>query len=179
MKFAYADPPYFGSGGLYSKQHKEALLWNEVKTHRDLIESLKKDFPDGWAMSLSSPSLQVILPMCPGDVRVGAWVKPFCIFKPNVPVAYAWEPVIFRGGRKRGRDEPTTRDWVAESITLKRGLTGAKPRAFCRWIFDLLGAQKGDELHDLFPGTGAVQFAWDEYVGARPEQSGLFAEITS
>jgi hypothetical protein len=57
------------------------------------------------------------------------------------------------------------RDWVAESITLKRGLTGAKPRGFCRWVFDLLGARKGDTLDDLFPGSGAVTAAWQEWSG--------------
>jgi hypothetical protein len=162
MKFAYADPPYFGCGGLYSKHHPEALLWNEVETHRALINRLNDEFPDGWAMSCSSPSLRILLPMCPFDVRVGAWVKPFAVFKPNVPVAYAWEPVIFRGGRRRSRKEPTVRDWVSCSITLRRGLTGVKPREVCRWIFDLLGAAPGDTLDDLFPGTGAVTTAWNE-----------------
>lgn len=73
-----------------------------------------------------------------------------------------------RGGRRRGRDAATTRDWLAESITLKRGLIGAKPRAFCMWVFDLLGAAPGDTLDDIFPGTGAVGVAWEEFVGARP-----------
>jgi hypothetical protein len=67
------------------------------------------------------------------------------------------------GRRKRARTEPTVRDWVAENITLKRGLVGAKPRAFCRWLFGLLGAQPGDTLDDLFPGTGAVLAAWAEW----------------
>ena len=37
--------------------------------------------------------------MCPAGVRVGAWVKTFCAFKKGVRPAYAWEPVIFTGGR--------------------------------------------------------------------------------
>jgi hypothetical protein len=85
-----------------------------------------------------------------------AWVKPFAVFKPNVGVAYAWEPVIVRGGRKRTREQPTVRDWVSEVITLKRGLTGAKPERFCRWILDVLNFQPGDTLDDLFPGTGVM-----------------------
>jgi hypothetical protein len=45
---------------------------------------------------------------------------------------------------------------------------GRKPREFCRWVFDLLGAQRGDTLDDLFPGSGAVTAAWEEFIGARP-----------
>lgn len=168
MRFAYADPPYLGCGRLYDGDHAASREWDDLRTHEDLIRRLVHEYPDGWAMSANSPSLRVILPMCPDDVRVGAWVKPFASFKPNVPVAFAWEPVIFRGGRRRGRDEPTVRDWVAASITLKRGLTGAKPRAVCRWVFDLLGADPGDDLDDLFPGTGAVQAAWDDWRGVAP-----------
>jgi hypothetical protein len=120
---------------------------------------------DGWALSLSSPSLKVILPMCPDDVRVGAWVKPFASFKPGVNPAYAWEPIIFWGGRKRGRDIPTLRDWVSCNITLRRGLAGAKPEAVSHWIFQMLGAEPTDEFHDLFPGTEAVTAAWRSFCG--------------
>lgn len=178
LRFAYADPPYLGCGALYAKHHPEALAWDDIKTHAALIGRLCNEWPDGWVMSASSPSLREILPLCPEDVRVGAWVKPFCAFKPNVPVAYAWEPVIFRGGRRRGRDEPTVRDWVACSITMKRGLTGAKPRAVCRWIFDLLGAEPGDTLDDLFPGTGAVAAAWADVCRVPPPGLSLHAEET-
>lgn len=167
MKFAYADPPYLGCGKLYKEHHPEALDWDDLHTHARLIGRLEREYRDGWAMSLSAPSLQRILPICSADVRVGAWVKPFAVFKPNVNPAYAWEPVIFMGGRPFTREDATVRDWVAESITLKRGLTGAKPREFCRWVFSLLNAQKGDTLDDLFPGTGAVGAAWAEWVGEK------------
>ena len=95
--------------------------------------------------------------------RSMAWVKPFAAFKPNVNPAYAWEPVIVRGGRKRTRAEATVRDWVSANITLKRGLAGAKPESFCFWLFDVLGMQSGDEFDDLFPGTGGVGRAWSAY----------------
>lgn len=39
-------------------------------------------------------------------------------------------------------------------------VVGAKPAAFCRWVFDLLGARPGDQLDDLFPGSGGVTRAW-------------------
>lgn len=41
---------------------------------------------------------------------------------------------------------------------------GAKPAAFCYWLFRLLGARRGDELHDLFPGSGGVSRAWAHFV---------------
>ncbi len=167
MKFAYADPPYLGCGKLYAAHHPEALAWDDPETHRRLIERLCDEWPDGWAMSLSAPSLQTLLPMCPSDVRVMPWVKPFAVFKPGVRVAYAWEPVIVRGGRKGTRQDDTVRDWVSANITMKRGLTGAKPRDFCLWLFEVLGAQPGDTLDDIFPGSGAVAAAWAEWVGDR------------
>ena len=39
---------------------------------------------------------------------------------------------------------------------MKRGLTGAKPEAFCRWVMDVLGWKHGDTFTDLFPGRTEV-----------------------
>ena len=159
MRFAYADPPYLGCAkSLYGD-----ATYDDPQAHAGLIDRLCADFPDGWAMSLHTPSLRVILPMCPTDVRVSAWVKPFAVFKPNVSPAYAWEPVIWRGGRtKRSRKVDTVRDWHSENITLRRGLPGAKPPGFPLWIAQLLGAdvRQGDTITDLFPGTGAMLGVW-------------------
>lgn len=167
MRFAYADPPYLGCCGRYDYHHPDGRCWDDLDTHRLLVERLCDDFPDGWALSLHAPSLRAILPLCPEDVRVMPWVKPFASFKPGVNPAYAWEPVIVRGGRKRGRDLPTVRDWISAPITLQRGLCGAKPDRFCYWLFDVLGAESGDELADLFPGSGAVSRAWARYMADR------------
>lgn len=167
MRFAYADPPYLGYGSLYAEHHPDALDWNDPATHRGLIAQLSDEFPDGWVLSLASVNLSDILPMCPKGSRVAAWVKPFASFKKNVNPGYAWEPVIFRGGRKFTRQDNTVRDWVAESITLQRGLIGAKPRRFCRWVIQLMNALPGDEFVDLFPGTNAFGAAWAEYSGEK------------
>lgn len=153
--FAYLDPPYIGCAHRYPE--------NEEVNHAELIAKTIDEFPDGWALSLHSPSLKTILPMCPDDVRVMAWVKPFAVFKPNVNPAYAWEPVIVRGGRKRTREQDTVRDWIAEGITLQRGMVGVKPDVFCFWLFEVLGMQPGDELVDVFPGSGAVTNAWEKW----------------
>lgn len=42
---------------------------------------------------------------------------------------------------------------------------GAKPAVFCRWIFDLLGAEPQDQFDDLFTGSGGVARAWEVFAG--------------
>lgn len=155
MKIAYADPPYIGQAHRYTE--KQEIDYPE------LINTLLGY--DGWALSASSPSLRLLIPMFNNktqEYRIGAWVKPFCIFKPNVNPAFAWEPVIFKPARKGRRDIPTVRDWVSVNITLKKGLVGAKPPQFCSWLFSLLGMEKEDDFFDLFPGTGIVSNCWKE-----------------
>ncbi len=169
MRFAYADPPYIGQA---KRHYGDQPLCAEVD-HFELIGRMCREF-DAWALSLSSPSLKTILPMCPDGVWVMAWVKPFAVFRPNVNPAFAWEPVIVSGGRDRERKEPTVRDWVMANITMRRGIHGAKPAAFCRWLFDVMGALPGDEFHDLFPGSGAVTEAWAAYCGEQVHRVGLF-----
>lgn len=168
MRFAYADPPYLGCCKLYDHYHEEPYgCWDGPEAHQTLIYCLMDEYPDGWVLSASSPSLRTILPMCPPDVRVGSWVKTFVAFKKGVRPCYAWEPVIFWRGRnpsaghphappEKGGKQNTPKDFIAEPITLKKGLTGAKPEKVCRWVLDLLNAQPGDEVDDLFPGTGIM-----------------------
>jgi DNA modification methylase len=67
------------------------------------------------------------------------------------------------------------RDWHSANITLERGLTGAKPRSFCRWILEMLNAQPGDEVVDLFPGTGAFGSAWEQI--SNPESQSRLYEL--
>lgn len=160
MRFAYADQPYIGQAKKHYLQDPNCA---EVD-HGELICRLEREYPDGWALSLSSPSLKQIVSLCPDGVRVMAWVKPFCSFKANVNPAYAWEPVIVRGGRKRTREQVTVRDWLAESITLRKGLAGLKPKEFCYWVFDVLNIQPGDTLDDLYPGTGIVSKCLVDYI---------------
>lgn len=177
MKFAYADPPYLGQGVKhYGKLHPDAADFDKIETHAALIDRLSAEF-DAWALSLNSTTLRDILPLTPPDCRIGSWIKPFCVYKPNVNPAYAWEPVIFRGARKRDRWEPKTRDWVSAVIPMTKGFPGEKPAGFCWWIFDFLGAEPDDEFHDLFPGSGAVQRAWEQWRLAQRELP-LFAGNT-
>lgn len=163
MRFAYADPPYPGCAHRY-KGHAD--FGGEVD-HAALIARLESEF-DGWLLHTSSTALQRVLALCPPGVRVMSWVKPFAAFKRNVSVAYAWEPVIVKAIRKpvvTGR--VVMRDWVSESITLKKGLCGAKPVKVCQWAFEVAGLEPSDEFHDLYPGTGIVKQTWDAWVSDR------------
>lgn len=168
MKFAYADPPYPGQAAKHYADHPD--YGGEVD-HAALFDRLVNGGYDGWALSTSSPALRDVLELCPRDVRVMAWTKPFAAYKRNVRVAYAWEPVIVQVAERQPGAIPT-RDFIAEPITMRRGLAGAKPVAFCEWLFGVMGAVPGDELDDLFPGTGAVMDAWRAWSDRPPLTDG-------
>lgn len=153
MHFAYADPPYLGQGKLY-KEHPNAGIWDLPATHKELADYLLRAY-EGFAISCSVPSLALYQALLP-QAHICSWVKPFAIYKPNVGLAYTWEPVLVQGGRKRTRQEPTCRDHLSENITLKKGLIGAKPLRFNQWILGLLNWQRDDVLDDLLPGTGGM-----------------------
>ena len=94
-------------------------------------------------------------------------------------IQWAWEPVIVKSSRtglstaaiKSGRAR-WVKDWL-ETLPTGRYFTkgggqapaqrilGEKPAAFCRWVFELLGLEPGDELVDVFPGSGAVMEAFE------------------
>lgn len=190
-RFAYADPPYPGMAHRYYRDHPDYA--GEVD-HADLVARLVREFPDGWALSTSSRSLRDVLPLCPNDVWIGAWTKPAPPHASERPRS-AWEPVVFAGGRRlvspaatsnpsttatrrlelgatRAEDPQATRlDWV-HAAPMRRypaAVTGTKPPAFCVWVFRSLGAQPGDELVDLFPGSGAVSRAWERFASLADE----------
>lgn len=165
IRFAYADPPYPGCAKLHYAQDPSGIAAEEVD-HEKLLAELATF--DAWALSTHSPALRWLLPMCPDDVRVGAWVKPFCSMR-GQRIAYAWEPVIFRGARKKVHtDQLTARDWVSETPPHfhKKALgntKGQKGQGFCLWLFDMMGLTPQDELVDLFPGSGAVTHFWEAW----------------
>jgi hypothetical protein len=183
LRLAYADPPYYGSCRRYGHHHEAPYgCWDDLDTHRVLIDRLGGY--DGWALSCTSNSLRHLLPMCPDRVRVLAWVKPFAIFKKYVSPAYAWEPVLVKAARKpaapkeqrEGRGD-VPKDWLL-GMNQQDGFRGGKPLVFCRWVFTCMGADRGDTIDDIFPGSGAVKVAWEHYrthltlfPGDRPEQS--------
>lgn len=165
VRFAYADPPYLGCCRLYGHFHPDGRCWDDIETHEALIDRLMYEYPNGWALSCTSNSLVPLMADRRFDFRIGAWVKPFHAYKRNVRPAYSWEPVVFHGGRnpsagyrhappEKGGKATTPKDFVSANIMLRKGLTGAKPPAFCEWVLQLLNAQPGDTVFDLFPGTG-------------------------
>lgn len=165
MIVAYADPPYPGQSKRHYEDHPDYA--GEVD-HAELVARLVSGYPDGWALSTSSTGLRQVLALCPDDARVAAWVKPFAAFK-NQRITMAWEPVIYtaRAGAAE-RNGYFMRDWVSVAPQVFRGgertgVPGTKPKEFCFWLFHLLGLGADDELHDLFPGSGAVVQAWDAW----------------
>jgi DNA modification methylase len=155
MRLAYADPPYLGCARRY-REHPDAARWDDAAEHGRLMATMDEGW-DGWALSCSAKSLPDLLPLAPGPVRVGAWAKPFSAFKKHVRIAYTWEPLIFRPARPNNDPAaPCTRDSLTVPMTTRRGVVGAKPPAFCRWVLDLLGYLDGDTVDDLFPGSGVM-----------------------
>lgn len=158
LRFAYADPPYPGLARRYYN-HREV-------NHRALIARLMKEFPHGWALSTSARALPRVLRLCPDEVRVAAWIRGS---RPSVSMRArnAWEPVIVYRGRPRrlrvAEDLDDALLYRGRHRSHPRALVGMKPAAFAEWIFKMLGAARGDELVDIFPGSGAVTRAWKLY----------------
>lgn len=165
FRFAYADPPYIGCAKRHYTNDPSGIAPEEVN-HKELIEKLMTF--DAWALSTHSPGLRELLPMCPDGVKVGAWVKPFVPFMGR-RTAMAWEPVIYFGERGNVVENPVTvRDWVAVMPPVFTGKAigttrGQKPQEFCEWMFNLIGLTPEDELHDMFPGSGAVTHYWKRF----------------
>ena len=67
MRFGYADPPYPGMSRKYYD--------GDEVDHAELVATLDRDYPDGWALSTASSTLQEVLALCPAGVRVCCWVK--------------------------------------------------------------------------------------------------------
>jgi hypothetical protein len=169
LRFAYADPPY---PKLARRYYADVDPHAAEVDHAALIARLVADYPDGWALSTSAAALPTVLPLCPPDVRVAAWVRG------ERPVAHlrplsAWEPVIVHGGRDlltgaavKDRRTDALVYHARARRTDPRRVVGAKPAAFAWWLFDLLGALPVDELDDLYPGSGGIARAWALYTGS-------------
>ena len=158
MKFAYADPPYYTMGKkMYGSLHLEAAIWDEKATHIELIDRLLDEYPDGWAMSCNPANLHWLLANRE-NIRVCAWTKTFHQIR-GTTNQFAWEALLLYGGRKDNNRKPMVRDWLSCPIAMQKGLQGAKPDAFNNWVLDLLNYKDGDQLDDLFTGTGSMSQA--------------------
>ena len=165
LRIAYADPPYIGQAKKHYGKNGDTFAGDIAEVdHHALIERLVDEFPDGWALSCKTNSLRELLPLCPPDVRVLAWVKRFAVIKKNVAPSYAWEPVIKWRGRNPWSEHRHIKDWTMTNPSIRQDrFVGAKPQMFCLWLFACLGLRAGDELVALFPGSGSVGDAWATY----------------
>ncbi len=165
MRFAYADPPYPGKARKYYQ--REPTFAGEVD-HPALIAELRAGGYDGWALSTAGnlATLRALLPLCPDGARLCPWVKPHPAAALTYGLHNVWEAVIVVGGRQR---RPGVRDAYIGAVARGGGsrLVGRKPLGFCAWLFRALGMQPGDELVDLFPGSGNVSRAWRELASPR------------
>lgn len=182
---AYADPPYPGRccGTIYRREgtpefHPDSRRWEDPAAHVQLMLELDCAYPDGWALSTHSGALRDLLPGAPTGAKIGAYCKPGepvqQIGQPTDPSerewassTHMWEPVIYRVPIRARVGVRPPADWVSDQPAgfMAEEFKGAKPPKFCRWLFRLLrlGAHPADELVDMFPGSGAVGRAWDEY----------------
>jgi hypothetical protein len=162
-RFAYADPPYPGKAGYYPERQ-------EVD-HASLLEQLLAGGWDGWGLSTSAAALRDVLPMCPVGIRVAVWRRQHRPTRSRRPLN-AWEPLIVYGGRELATHAPQTvldhLDYRGRYDSFPGALVGMKPPEFAVWMFAQLGAQPGDELADLFPGSGAIGRAWTLYTARGP-----------
>lgn len=174
MKLAIADPPYLGRavrwygpngcGDGYGKgqadNHPEAYLWDKPETHVQLVHDLEANY-DGWAIAMSVHSLSTYLGAVETDsrngIRVCVWHKPSAI-QSGSRISNNWEPVLVKVPRTRkGWKSGATRTKdVMSANPLRQGFVGSKPYEWTQWVLDLLGYQQGDDVTDLFNGSGAV-----------------------
>ncbi len=176
-RIAYADPPYPGMSDLY-RDHPD--YGGEVD-HAELVSRLEPY--DGWALSTSSDALRMVLDLCPPEARVAAWFRGPRKTPSSRPLR-SWEPVIYvcpRDEVSRLQECDSLIHRARPRTTDPRRVIGAKPAAFCWWLFGLLQARPGDTFDDLYPGSGGVARAWDLYESAagEPDASGLAACDTS
>lgn len=184
MKLCIADPPYLGraavwygdamalsqrgknqggtakiSGPKPADHHPDAHLWDDLETHRSLVQRLIAEY-DGWAIAMAHDNLRDYLPLVPSSipVRIGIWTKPQQM-PSGARVLNVYEPVIVRipEGRRSSTGQTV---FPRDSVTISRlnnGFPGAKPPAWTRWVLDMLGYDpETDTVDDPFEGSGAV-----------------------
>lgn len=172
MKFCYSDPPYHGMGKkLYD--HPE---WDSKESHIALVQRLVAEYPNGWVLSCNPRDVRWLLPAAPEEARLGTWVKTYHQIRPTT-VQFAFENVIFMGGRKDNGRKPMVRDWVSAPATRLKGLPGAKPPAFNDWVLQLLNFDSAqDQFDDMYPGTRGIEAAVQRATGKWEAEHGPHEE---
>jgi len=172
MKLAIADPPYLGRANRWygngcgdgygigrADEHPEAYLWDKPETHIEMVRQLERDY-DGWAIAMTVHSLSTYLSVIETDsrngIRVMAWIKTKAV-PSGSRIATSWEPVIVKVPAER-RGHGTGKSIKDHLIANPDGIgfVGAKPAAWTEWVLNAMGYQEGDEVTDLFAGSGSV-----------------------
>ena len=178
VRLAIADPPYppfVGAGGVKPRAsrwygdaplsatdrpadvHVDASEWDDPARHRRLLSDLLNGY-DGFAIATTPDGIAAYGPLPPG-LRIMAWVKPN-----GVPGAHrlrsCWEPVLLYPPADR-RSNRGGVGMVPDVLTANKPgeFIGAKPHAWTWWVLDALSYREGDEVDDLFPGSGRVAAA--------------------
>lgn len=183
-RLAIADPPYppfVGSGGRKNRAsrwygdgqrsttdrpsdyHADAAEWDDPARHRRLLLELMDGF-DGFAIATSPDGLSAYGEL-PAAVRIMAWIKPNA--QPGAHrLRSMWEPVIIFPpvGRRSNRGGVGAMSDVLTAPAPRRGFIGAKPVEWTHWVLAALTAKPGDEVTDLFAGSGAVSDAVESYM---------------
>lgn len=178
MKLAIADPPYppfVGAGGLKARAsrwygngqrsatdrpadvHPEADEWDNPLRHQRLLCDLFGQY-HGFAIA-TSPDGIAAYGSLPAAMRIMAWVKPNA--QPGAHrLRSQWEVVLLYPpeGRRSNRGVGMVSDVLIEPAP-RRGFIGSKPPAWTRWVLEAMSYEDGDEVDDLFHGSGAVAAA--------------------
>jgi hypothetical protein len=110
----------------------------------------------------------------PPVVPVAAWLRAERPTLSDRPLSTS-EPVVYRGGRAHPSPvDPRRLDALVHAARVRttdpRQVIGAKPAAFCWWVFDLFGALPGDGAGPLCRLVRDRQALWgmtDEEMAAR------------
>ena len=173
MKFIIADPPYLGRAVRYYGQggcgygygigqadnHPQAHIWDNPETHKKLAQDLLDNY-DGFAIALTVHSLSTYLEVIKTDsrnnIRIMSWIKPSAVPSGN-RISTSWEPVIIKmaKGRKNHNEGVRMKDYLIANPP-RQNFMGSKPQEWTNWVLDAMGFRDGDEVTDMFEGSGAV-----------------------
>ena len=170
LRLAFADPPYPGLAGYYVGHPAYA---GEVD-HGALLAVLDAGF-DGWAYATSKAGMvQAIRELDKRGITgwdVATWARGPRVRRAMRPTQ-STEFVIYKTARA-SVVVPQVPDCLVHVHQARTGdprhIIGAKPAAYIRWMFGLLGARANDSFADLYPGSGRVMDGWTFWTGATPD----------
>lgn len=147
-----------------SKKRAKHGLLDDVLTPEAVVAKLNDEF-DAWAMILKVSDLRAVLPYCPSNVRVGAWIR---TVEPGTTLANkraSWEPVIFmtRGIRKLSPGRKPWLDHHVEPYAPEKRIKGSRPPGVYAWIFEGLELKQRDSFVHLFQKDDRMTAAWKQW----------------